>query len=44
MKNSEVLRIQGELLHDIDKLVKKRVVLKIKNQQYWESKVMRGVN
>lgn len=30
MKNSEVLRIQGELLHDIDKLVKKRVVLKIK--------------
>ena len=30
MKNSEVLRIQGELLHEIDNLVKKRVVLKIK--------------
>ena len=30
MKNSEVLRIQGELLHEIDKMVKKKSCFKDK--------------
>ncbi len=33
MRNSEVLRIQSELLHEIEQLAKKRVVLKIKKSK-----------
>lgn len=33
MRNSEVLRIQSELLNEIEQLAKKRVVLKIKKSK-----------